>query len=262
MTNTEALEKTLGELYAAQLAYDNLASKLKTLRNISPENKTEISGLENLCWNMGIKIKLLKRMRMYYGNMTEYYPDIYYSKRHTGMRRWEKKLGYYMADLFSVQSMIDFGCALGSYMEGVIEYGADPVDGIEILYEKALPYIPEEIKNRISQGDIGQPMQFKRKYDCSFSIEVAEHLPEELADNFVDNLIKSSSRLIVVSASNRGGHYHINQKQKDYWIGKFAIKGCRYSSDDTERLINIWKSKGCPGYIQHNLMVFWTEKYA
>lgn len=261
MTNAEALQKAKKEISGTQMAYSMLGRVIKAARrNGKPDD--EIGGIETVYWDLGSRLKILKRSIMYFEDMLSYYPDIYYSKRHTDMRVWEKRLGWHMADLFSINSMADFGCALGSYMEGAMEYGVNPVLGVEILYEKAKPYIPNELDGKIIQGDVGQPMDLGRKYDCAFSIEVAEHLPEELADNFIDNLIRASGRLIIVSASNRGGHYHINQKGRSYWIGKFVLQGCRYSAEDTEMLINLWRVKGCPRYIQENLMVFWAGRYA
>jgi hypothetical protein len=57
-------------------------------------------------------------------------------------------------------------------------------------------------------------------------MEVAEHLPEDRAETFVDDLVRHGS-LVLFSAAVPGqlGENHINEKPFEYWRDKFAARG-------------------------------------
>jgi hypothetical protein len=57
----------------------------------------------------------------------------------------------------------------------------------------------------------------------AISLEVAEHLPESCADQFVDALVRAAP-IVVFSAAipHQGGINHINEQLQSYWKEKFA----------------------------------------
>lgn len=201
------------------------------------------------------RLKLARRKLIYLKKPIDFYPELFYSKRHVDMRIWEIKLGKALAECFKIQSMVDFGCGLGSYIEGALQGGCDKVLGIDLMYDTIMKYAPDNMKPFIKYGNAGEPVDCG-KWDCVFSIETAEHLIEEEADTFVSNLINASSMLIVLSASLAGGRYHFNRQPKEYWIGKIVYKGPRYSHKKTNALRRLWAGLKCPSYILNNLMVF------
>ena len=202
-----------------------------------------------------VNLKITRRKLMYLKTPDEFYVEQFFSKRHAGMRKWEMKLGKALAERFKITSMVDFGCALGSYMEGALEGGCEKVLGFDLMYDSIMKWAPENMKPFIKHGNAGTPIECG-KWDCVLSVEVAEHLIEEEADIFVDNLIKASSRLIIVTASNAGGRYHLNRQLREYWVGKFVMKGCKYSHKGSALLYRLWSKLGCPGYILRHIMVF------
>ena len=55
-------------------------------------------------------------------------------------------------------------------------------------------------------------------FDLVVSLEVAEHLPKECADIFVDSLVRLGP-IILFSAAipQAGGTCHINEQWPEYW---------------------------------------------
>jgi SAM-dependent methyltransferase len=66
-----------------------------------------------------------------------------------------------------------------------------------------------------------------KQFDLTICLEVAEHLPEHLADTLVRFLCDSSQELILFSAAipGQGGMGHINEQWPSYWIHKFNDLG-------------------------------------
>ena len=59
------------------------------------------------------------------------------------------------------------------------------------------------------------------------SLEVAEHIPLQSADGFVENLVRHSDGIIFFSAAppGQGGEFHVNEQPYDYWRQKFRRHG-------------------------------------
>jgi hypothetical protein len=201
------------------------------------------------------KLKLIRRKLLYLKNPEILYVDEFFSKRHKGMKGWEIKLGKSLSELFYITSMVDFGCGLGAYLEGSLLGETKKVLGFDLMYDKAKPYISDVMQPFVKYGNAGEKIDCG-KWDCALSVETAEHLAEEEADIFIDNLTKASSRIIVLTASNAGGRYHINRQQKSYWIDKLKVKNWIYNQKAVDSLYKIWQYNGSPGYILNNLMVF------
>ncbi|MHA2401911.1 MAG: hypothetical protein ACXADH_02885 [Candidatus Kariarchaeaceae archaeon] len=211
-------------------------------------------------WEMrSLKEKLLQANRelQYHNDPSYLYSDLFFRKRTKTARKHYRRLGYELTKLFDIKSMVDFGCGLGSYIEGAKNAGAT-VLGYEVAYNNAEKYIPDVIKEHVSYGHVGKPMNTP-VCDCSLSIEVAEHLVESEAETFIDNLTRASSRLIVLTASTKGAIYHFNRQRKEYWIELVEKRGFKYSEEKTNMLREVWKKVGAQGYLLWNLMVFEKE---
>jgi hypothetical protein len=75
-------------------------------------------------------------------------------------------------------------------------------------------------------ADLSQPISLGRRFDLVQSLEVAEHLPVEAADSFVEMLTAHGS-LVLFSAAvpGQGGEHHINEQPLEYWREKFSCRG-------------------------------------
>lgn len=120
------------------------------------------------------------------------------------------------------ESVLDVGCATGIWLAQAQRKGAQTVKGIDG------PWVPREelgieekffLEHDLSQtnpADVGS-------YDLAFCIEVAEHLPPEAADRFID-FLTSHADVILFSAAipGQGGTGHVNEQPQSYWYKKFS----------------------------------------
>jgi hypothetical protein len=74
--------------------------------------------------------------------------------------------------------------------------------------------------------DLSAPTMLTSKFDLVQSLEVAEHLPERSADNFISFLC-SLGPVVLFSAAIpfQGGTNHINEQWPEYWARLFLKHG-------------------------------------
>lgn len=163
------------------------------------------------------------------------YDKHYYCKR-IKMRDWEMTSGRILSDALNLKSIIDFGCGLGSYIEGALDAKTEKVFGIDIGADVARECIPERVRGVIEKEHIGKKLDYG-KWDCALSIEAGEHLLPEEEDMFVENLINASSRLIVVTVAYSFSYMHLNAgKTRNYWVKKFTDLGCKELVEEEKKL--------------------------
>ena len=121
------------------------------------------------------------------------------------------------------KSVVDVGCAVGDLIKEfdkrqVICYG---IEG----HENVVPYLMVD-KDKVYIRDLRVPLNLSLQCDLVVCLEVAEHIDKECADQFVENLIGLSKRVLLSAAPpGQGGHGHVNCQPPDYWTYKFAIRG-------------------------------------
>lgn len=126
---------------------------------------------------------------------------------------------------FSIDSLLDVGCAKGTWLSVWRDEGVQDIQGVDGDYvDRNMLAIPAD---RFSARDLSHPFDFSRRFDLVQSLEVAEHIPAAAADIFVDNLVRHASGLILFSAAppGQGGEFHVNEQSYDYWRQKFAAHG-------------------------------------
>jgi len=191
----------------------------------------------------------------------KFYNDKYYKRHFEDYRVWEVRLGTYFAEKYEIESVLDLGCGVGSYLEGFIRGGADKICGVELCYDQIEPYIIPILHPFIFKGDVTKISDLPisgTQYDCAFSIEVAEHLLPEKTDLFIEHLAASTDRKIIFTAAKPGqpGTGHINCRPKEEWIDMVTAHGFVHEKEETANDVEVIKLLGAPKYIQNNLMVF------
>jgi hypothetical protein len=75
-------------------------------------------------------------------------------------------------------------------------------------------------------ADLSEPIDLGRRFDLVQSLEVAEHLPQQRASDFID-VLTAHSPLVMFSAAvpGQGGEHHINEQPLQYWREKFRERG-------------------------------------
>ena len=92
-------------------------------------------------------------------------------------------------------SAADVGCGVGTWLRELQSRGVEDIQGIDGPWvESSLLCIPQEKFLRANMG-AGEIPTIGRRFDLAISLEVAEHLGPDLAEQFVA-LLTSSSRIL------------------------------------------------------------------
>lgn len=127
-------------------------------------------------------------------------------------------------------SIIDVGCAIGEFVDGLYErgYKARGIEGSTC----AKPFLLPRVKHKVAFHDLRYPVSFNgnktlnKQYDLALCLEVAEHIEPEYADQLVANLCYLSRRIIISAAPpGQHGHHHVNCQPAEYWVEKFNRQG-------------------------------------
>jgi SAM-dependent methyltransferase len=125
--------------------------------------------------------------------------------------------------LVSVSSAADCGCGTGAWLAVWQRLGVDDIVGCDGPYVKASLLFDS---TRFIAADLARPVRLGRRFDLVQSLEVAEHLPPEAAQIFVETLV-SHAPLVLFSAAppGQGGEHHVNEQPLEYWRGLFRHHG-------------------------------------
>lgn len=125
--------------------------------------------------------------------------------------------------LVPIGSVADFGCGCGAWLSVWQKAGAF-VTGVDGPYVDRRELMIDA--HHFRAVDLSQPIDFGRRFDLVQSLEVAEHLAAERAEDFVDMLTAHGS-LVMFSAAvpGQGGEHHVNEQPLEYWRDKFRARG-------------------------------------
>lgn len=94
-------------------------------------------------------------------------------------------------------------------------------------------------------------------FDLVYSIEVAEHVPRELEDPFLDYIASQGSFVIFSAAQpDQPGQGHINPQPLHHWRQAFAKRRLEYSEQDTHKVSMRLRQLGFRGFFPRNCQVF------
>jgi SAM-dependent methyltransferase len=160
-----------------------------------------------------------------------------------------------LADL-KPSSVVDVGCGTGALLAVFKDRGCR-VLGLEYA-ESGLEYCRKRNLD-VRKFDIERAsMPDDPTFDVAVSLEVAEHLPESVADRFVELLAGLSDRVVFTAAHpGQTGTDHVNEQPASYWIAKFGDRGFTPDVDLASRWKEDWESSGqVASYYIENLLIF------
>jgi uncharacterized UPF0146 family protein len=135
---------------------------------------------------------------------------------------------------FSPKRIADIGAGCGVYAHAFAREGVEvlALDGTTPPPEHSFP-IPVHVQ------DLTVPFQnIWDRFDFALCLEVAEHIPENLSDAFLDNLARFSDTIVMSAAAPfQGGHHHVNEQPKRYWVKRLAERGYAYNRSRTGRIV-------------------------
>jgi len=135
--------------------------------------------------------------------------------------------------------VIDVGCGPGHMMAALATHDID-VFGVDIS-DAAIERVKK--KNfpveRFDLTVVNTPIP-GAPYDMALCCEVAEHLDEKYASQFVDTLTRCADLVYLTAAEpdpNLGvGMFHLNEQPNSYWIDLFAARDFSLDEDLTTDL--------------------------
>jgi SAM-dependent methyltransferase len=155
-------------------------------------------------------------------------------------------------ELLKPASIVDIGCGAGHWLAAAMDLGLNDVLGVD--GEWALTSKLEIPRDKFLAHDLTTPLQFDRKFDLAFSLEVAEHLPESQARAFVQDLCGSADKVLFSAAiPGQGGRHHVNEQWPAYWAHLFA--DCGFQCYDVLRP-RIWSNPRVVWYYAQNCLIF------
>lgn len=156
--------------------------------------------------------------------MKEYDKDFYQSRHLNTTHSASKIFSILLNKIPQINSAVDFGCGVGTWLCILKEKGISEIQGYDGPWvDINLLTIPKE---NFEAVDLFKKITLNKKYDLAISLEVAEHLPDSFANEFVETLIESSHFILFSAAiPYQGGNHHFNEQWPEYWVAKFKERG-------------------------------------
>lgn len=109
----------------------------------------------------------------------------------------------------------------------------------------------------VSRADLTERRDFGGAFDWVVCLEVAEHIPPQHEETFLENLVSSSPGGIVLSwgLPGQGGVGHVNLRPREYVVDAMKARGYRYDEGQSERL----RGRARFDWFKQTPMVFYTE---
>lgn len=158
-------------------------------------------------------------------------------------------------DTIAPKTVVDVGCGVGTWLSVFADCGVEDYLGVDGEYvdEKNL-MIP---KSKYQALDLNNPINLNRKFDLVVSLEVAEHLPDRNAEEFIKSLT-SLGPVVMFSAAIpfQGGTGHVNEQWPEYWQAYFNKYG--YVMLDALRA-KIWNDEAVEPWYRQNILLYIRE---
>jgi tetratricopeptide (TPR) repeat protein len=151
--------------------------------------------------------------------VTEYNEDFYQHQMQGSLRSAEIIIPMVLR-LTHAQSVVDVGCGTGTWLSVYLKHDITDVLGLDGDYvDRRLLLIDEDL---FLPHDLSTPVAIGRKFDLVQSLEVAEHIEQSGAEQFINGLVGLGD-LILFSAAvpYQLGTGHVNERYIDYWIELF-----------------------------------------
>ena len=162
----------------------------------------------------------------------------------------DKKLVIFFSNFFKGKYVASFGDGPGLYKKYILELNQvesyDSFDGA--------PYAEETTDNRVSFLDLSVPIYHLKQYDWVLSMEVAEHIPQQYEQVFLDNLVRHAKEGIILSwaVPGQNGHSHVNLKNFGYVKEQMAQRGFYVDEDNSKHI----KMNTNLSWLKKNLYVY------
>lgn len=162
-------------------------------------------------------------------------------------------LSILMERLPGIQSAVDIGCGVGTWLSVLREKGVSDVLGVDGAWvDPGLLVIPKDCFKQMALDKT--EIRLPRKFDLAISLEVGEHLPPPRAKCLVRSLTELADCVLFSAAIPfQRGRGHVNEQWPSYWVRLFGDLG--YAAHDFIRPA-IWNDDQIPFWYRQNILVF------
>jgi len=152
------------------------------------------------------------------------YSSVFYDYIDAGSRASARAVAQMLLGEMRIDSLLDVGAGHGAWAAEWMAAGVADVTAVDGEYvARDRLAIPTE---RFLPHDLSEPLVLNRRFDLVQSLEVAEHLPADKAEVFVDSLTRHGDVILFSAAvPHQGGEHHVNEQPLGYWRAKFAAHG-------------------------------------
>jgi len=151
------------------------------------------------------------------------YNDDFYEYQYKGSMASAVVIIDILSEYIELSSALDIGCGIGPWLKVYKSLGLS-VKGIDGTYVNRKKLLIDE--SEFISADLKNEVNLESKFSIAQSLEVAEHIPESCADNFVKTLVNHSDCILFSAAvPGQGGEDHINEQPLSYWRKKFEGNG-------------------------------------
>lgn len=158
----------------------------------------------------------------------ESYSDDFYARHVTGMSSSARVVLERLFGFYRPGRVVDFGCGRGAWLAAAAELGATSLVGFDGEWVKSDALLDPRIEFRPIDFE-GEFPRLAARADLAISVEVAEHVSADRADDFVEMVCAAADVVVFgAAAPHQGGTTHVNEQPASYWVGKFAARGYAY----------------------------------
>ncbi len=151
---------------------------------------------------------------------------------------------------YDIKSVIDIGCGPAGMTDYIRSKG---IDAIGVDGDPSLPKKDYVIVHDYTLGTL----DLSRTFDLAYSTEFLEHVEEKYIQNFLPSFQKAKYVFCSAAPKGQGGHHHVNENSKEYWIEKFDNFGFTYLKEDSDEISKTHEFK----LVKHNSMFFINRQY-
>ena len=185
------------------------------------------------------------------------YSTEFFEALRDGARRSAEVVVPLVLEWINPKTLVDLGCGDGTWLSVFRGDGVENILGIDGNYIS--PEILQIPKECFIARDLSQPVLLDQRFDLAVSLEVAEHLPESSASEFVKSLVQLSDVVLFSAAiPHQGGTNHINEQWPDYWFNLFKDQGYLAVDLLRERIWNHPKVE--PWYAQNSFLIVRSDR--
>ena len=183
-----------------------------------------------------------------------HYSSAFFAERAEGSHKSSEVVVPHILSRLPVQSVVDVGCGIGSWLATFAKYGVANIHGIDGGYvDRSLLRIP---RSSFAEANLEEPITPTMRFDLAVCLEVAEHLPPSSAPILVKSLTGLSDVVLFSAAPpGQGGTNHVNEQWPDYWAMLFEARG--YQAIDCIRSLT-WDDPEIDWWYAQNTILYAT----